>query len=96
MRVVVMGLLSLALPLVAQGQVFKCVDDADRVTYQDRPCPADSVDVPMGHAAISGMDSAAIVAAGAPLGCRNSSVSRKCWSGGWSKACGSCSRLHSP
>lgn len=37
------GLLaSLVLPLVAQGQIYKCVDDAKHVTYQDFVCPLGS------------------------------------------------------
>lgn len=57
-------LAAMALPAAAQGQIFKCVDEADHVTYQDRPCPAESLHVPMGQAAMSDMDSAAIRQAG--------------------------------
>lgn len=36
---VAMLLVGLALPLVAQGQIFKCVDEAGRVGYQGAFCP---------------------------------------------------------
>lgn len=57
-------LASVMLPVVAQGQIFKCVDDSEHVTYQDRPCPTESVHAPMGQVAMSGMDSAAVQQAG--------------------------------
>ncbi|HBK37976.1 MAG TPA: hypothetical protein DDZ35_14780 [Halomonas sp.] len=34
--------LALAFPVVAQGQIFKCVDEAGRVAYQGAHCPAGS------------------------------------------------------
>ena len=58
------GLAVATLPLAAQGEIFKCVDERDHVTYQDRPCSAGALHVPMGSAAVSGMDSASIAAAG--------------------------------
>lgn len=36
---------SLVLPLVAQGQIFKCIDDTEHVTYQDFVCPVGSEEV---------------------------------------------------
>lgn len=37
------GLLAaLAFPLIAQGQIYKCVDDTEHVTYQDFACPTGS------------------------------------------------------
>lgn len=57
-------LAAVVLPAVAQGQIFKCVDETEHVTYQDRPCPTESVHAPMGQAAMSDMDSAAVQQAG--------------------------------
>jgi hypothetical protein len=62
--VVWIGLAVATLPMAAQGDIFKCVDEHDHITYQDRPCSADALHVPMGSAAVSGMDSASIEAAG--------------------------------
>lgn len=35
------------LPLAAHGQIYKCVDETEHVTYQDTACPAESQHVTM-------------------------------------------------
>lgn len=59
---VIFSCAALLLPLIAQGQIYKCMDEANHVTYQDRPCPVGQSAEPTyeAHARLSIMSSAAI------------------------------------